>query len=168
MADGDQSISLNFGADGQGKPLASCAFSVPSSWTKLSGGDVGGRTLLLYADPENADTNAFALITPIRGDYTSLGSFGNLETVQATVMPPADDIDYEVIKAEASTGKYIYEYTIAVPDQPKRHLTTIFMVVADCIVTFNFQAKASDYTPAVGKLGAQIASTFKTGKPASA
>ena len=79
--------------------------SVPADWVKLSGDPGGGRKMELYADPNNADTNAFALITPVRGDYTSLGSFGSVEVVQDTVMPAAPDITYDVIKSEAQTGK---------------------------------------------------------------
>ena len=47
-------------------------------------------------------------------------------------MPAAPGISYDVIRAEAVTGKYVYEYVVRVPEQPERHLTTVFMVVADC------------------------------------
>ena len=160
-----QSIKTKFGTStGDGSPLSSATFSVPESWVRLNGDVAGGRQLVLFADPGNSDTNAFVLITPIRGDYTSLGSFGNLETVQETVMPPADGIEYNLVSAAASTGKYTYEYKIQVPNQPKRHLTTIFMVQSDCIVTFNVQAKEEDYTPAVASLSKTIVDSFKTGK----
>ena len=78
---------------------------------------------------------------PCAATTRALGSFGSVEVVQDTVMPKAEDITYDVIKSEAQTGKHVYEYIVQVPEQPKRHLTTIFMVVSDCIVTFNFQAK---------------------------
>ena len=58
----------------------------------------------------------------------------------------------------------MYEYIVQVPEQPKRHLTTIFMVVSDCIVTFNFQAKQSDYNGDVPGLAKTVAASFKTGK----
>ena len=162
LAAGLQDVSVPIGS--ASTALSKATFQVPSDWVKLSGDVTDGRKMALYADPANADTNAFALITPIRGDYTSLGSFGSVETVLETVMPGADGISYEVIKAEAQSGKYVYEYTVQVPDQPKRHLTTIFMVVADCIVTFNFQAKQTDYTKDVSALSKSTAATFKTGK----
>mmetsp|Transcript_18540 Transcript_18540/g.55129 ORF Transcript_18540/g.55129 Transcript_18540/m.55129 type:complete len:215 (-) Transcript_18540:18-662(-) len=157
-----KSINVPFGTSGTGAALAEATFSVPDAWVKLSGDPGGGRRLELYADPANSDTNAFALITPVRGDYTGLGSFGSVEVVQATVMPPADDISYEVIRTEAPGGRYVYEYTVSVPDQPKRHLTTVFMVQQDCIVTFNAQAKQSDYSPAVAKVLQESVKSFKT------
>ena len=160
-----KTISVPVGSSAKdGSPLSKATFSVPADWVKLSGDPGGGRKMELYADPNNADTNAFALITPVRGDYTSLGSFGSVEVVQDTVMPAAPDITYDVIKSEAQTGKYVYEYIVQVPEQPKRHLTTIFMVVSDCIVTFNFQAKQSDYNGDVPGLAKTVAASFKTGK----
>ena len=160
-----KTISVPVGSSAKdGSPLSKATFSVPADWVKLSGDPGGGRKMELYADPNNADTNAFALITPVRGDYTSLGSFGSVEVVQDTVMPAAPDITYDVIKSEAQTGKYVYEYIVQVPEQPKRHLTTIFMVVSDCIVTFNFQAKQSDYNGDVPGLAKSVAASFKTGK----
>ena len=160
-----KTISVPVGSSAKdGSPLSKATFSVPSDWVKLSGDPGGGRKMELYADPNNADTNAFALITPVRGDYTSLGSFGSVEVVQDTVMPKAEDITYDVIKSEAQTGKYVYEYIVQVPEQPKRHLTTIFMVVLDCIVTFNFQAKQEDYNGDVPSLAKSVSASFKTGK----
>ena len=160
-----KTISVPVGSSAKdGSPLSKATFSVPADWVKLSGDPGGGRKMELYADPNNADTNAFALITPVRGDYTSLGSFGSVEVVQDTVMPKAEDITYDVIKSEAQTGKYVYEYIVQVPEQPKRHLTTIFMVVSDCIVTFNFQAKQEDYNGDVPSLAKSVSASFKTGK----
>ena len=73
-----KTISVPVGSSAKdGSPLSKATFSVPSDWVKLSGDPGGGRKMELYADPNNADTNAFALITPVRGDYTSLGSFGS-------------------------------------------------------------------------------------------
>ena len=159
-----QAVLVKYGTDATGKALATAKFSVPDAWTKLSGADVGGRSMSLYADPKNADTNAFVLITPVRGDYTSLGSFGNLETVQDTVMPAADGVSYQLIESKAEKGAYRYEYTVQVPDQPLRHLTSIFAVDSDSIVTFNFQAKADDYDKDVAALAKAVVATFKLGK----
>ena len=158
------SVKTKFGTAVDGKPLSSAKFDVPDRWVQLSGDVSGGRQLVLYADPDNSDTNAFVLITPVRGDYTSLGSFGSIEVVQATVMPFGDGIEYTGVTSEASTGKYTYDYEVSVPSQPKRHLKTVFMVVSDCIVTFNFQALAADYTPDVAKMGAAIVKSFGVGK----
>ena len=157
-------MKTKFGTAVDGKPLSSAKFDVPDRWVQLSGDVSGGRQLVLYADPDNSDTNAFVLITPVRGDYTSLGSFGSIEVVQATVMPYGDGIEYTKVTSEASTGKYTYDYEVSVPSQPKRHLKTVLMVVSDCIVTFNFQALAADYTPDVAKMGAAIVKSFGVGK----
>ena len=156
-------VAIDFGVDGTGAAVATASFQVPPSWqgsdTRQASG-LGGRRIIVYSDPNNADTNAFLLLTPVRGDYTSLGSFGTLDSVQDTIIPSGPNIVTDVLTAKTSPGRYNYEYTIEVPDQPKRHLNTIFALTADTIVTFTTQATASDYDGVVSDLSA-IASTFK-------
>ena len=159
-----RTVAVAFGPAPDGRPLGAASFSVPGDWVRLSGDAGGGRSLTLYAAPDDADTNAFVLVTPVRGDYTSLGSFGNLETVQDTVMPAADGVSYEVLETKATGGAYRYEYTVQVPDQPKRHLISVFAIEADSIVTFNFQARADAFSPDVAKLAKATANSFKVGK----
>ncbi|KAJ8613115.1 hypothetical protein CTAYLR_004796 [Chrysophaeum taylorii] len=146
-------------------------FEVPESWAFLSDTNAavsGGRRLVVYSDATNSDTNVFLLITPVRGDYTQLGSFGTLDAVQDTIVPRGPDIQSEVIASSSSAGRYNYEYTVQVPNQPKRHLRTIFTLMSDNIVTFNAQAREEDYTSDVATVLRDIAATFSTTKLSAA
>ena len=62
-------------------------FDIPAAWTVSESELSGGRKLVVATDPSNIDFNAFIAFTPIAGDYSSLGSFGNLESVGATLLP---------------------------------------------------------------------------------
>eukprot|EP00631_Chrysoreinhardia_giraudii_P003771 CAMPEP_0197423982 /NCGR_PEP_ID=MMETSP1170-20131217/24002_1 /TAXON_ID=54406 /ORGANISM="Sarcinochrysis sp, Strain CCMP770" /LENGTH=210 /DNA_ID=CAMNT_0042951443 /DNA_START=65 /DNA_END=697 /DNA_ORIENTATION=- len=155
-------VTVPFAPDVNGESTAVATFSVPTEWTKLSDTTqsvVGGRRLVVYASPDDTDWNVFLLLTPIRGDYTSLGSFGTLDAVQDTIIPRGDGIDAQLISSASKSSTYVYEYTLAVPNQPKRHLKTIFSLVADTLVTFNVQALEDTYTPDVAKISESILST---------
>ena len=43
--------------------------------------------LVVYSSPTDTDTNCFLAYTPTRPDFTSLGSFGNIDYVAATIVP---------------------------------------------------------------------------------
>jgi len=147
-------VKIDFAADVTGSMTSAATFRVPGSWEASDSRSVssGGRRLVVYADPASADTNVFLLVTPVRGDYTSLGSFGTLDAVQDTIIPSGPDIDATIVKAFSSPGRYHYEYTIQVPDQPKRHLNTVFTLINDNIITFTTQAKEQDYTAVAANL----------------
>ena len=51
-----------------------------------------------------------------------------------------------LLRDEAAAGKYTYEYVFTVPNQPTRHMTTIFTLASDNIVTFRTQTKEADFT----------------------
>lgn len=161
------SVKVDFGPDISGTMTAVASFEVPPDWTQLSdttSAVSGGRRLVVYSSPTDADFNCFLLLTPVRGDYTSLGSFGTLDSVQDTIIPRGEDIDSKLISSSSSSGRYTYEYTILVPGQPRRHLKTIFSLAADNIVTFNVQTREETYSPEVAKISDAIMATFSIGK----
>lgn len=156
-------VRVEFGPDPSGAMTGSTSFSVPAEWKLLSDSaneNLGGRRLVVYSDPDNTDINCFVLITPVRGDYTSLGSFGTLDAVQDTVIPKGAGIESDLISSASSAGRYTYEYTISVPEQPKRHLTTVFSLLNDNIVSFNVQSRETDFSPDVAKTLGSIVNTF--------
>ena len=113
-----------------GAPLAVASFDVPAEFRLLSNGasaELDGRKLVVYADPSDSDLNCFLLITPVRGDYTGLGSFGGLEMVAETIMPRGDGIENKLLSQTSAAGRYTYEYVVSVPDQPKRRTSVFFL-----------------------------------------
>lgn len=60
---------------------------LPEGWAPSTSFINGGQKLVAASDPADTDTNVFAAFTPLRGDYTSLGSFGNIDYVANTILP---------------------------------------------------------------------------------
>ena len=145
------------------------SFEVPSDWDLLSDGREllsDGRRLIIYSSPSNKDTNVFLAYTPTRPDFTSLGSFGTAEYVATTLVPPsnAPGVSGELLSADQKPGAYVYDYTIAVNGQPKRHLKTVFSIVpsgaASMIIAFTAQCREDDYPSARAEID-QILSSYK-------
>eukprot|EP00965_Chrysotila_dentata_P060723 2011929-Pleurochrysis_carterae.AAC.1 len=67
--------------------LVSIARHTLCEWSPEESELSGGRKLLAATDPADTDFNLFVAFTPIRGDYTSLGSFGNIDFVGSTILP---------------------------------------------------------------------------------
>ncbi len=97
----------------------------------------------LAADPADNDANVFIAFTPIRPDYSSLGSFGTIDYVGNTVLPQCgdlsyacsfeagNDIDAKMLSKNTVGGNYVYDYTIQQKGGPKRHLRSFFTIKAD-------------------------------------
>eukprot|EP00617_Octactis_speculum_P002961 CAMPEP_0185770660 /NCGR_PEP_ID=MMETSP1174-20130828/60389_1 /TAXON_ID=35687 /ORGANISM="Dictyocha speculum, Strain CCMP1381" /LENGTH=221 /DNA_ID=CAMNT_0028456193 /DNA_START=167 /DNA_END=832 /DNA_ORIENTATION=+ len=150
-------------------------FDVPSGWQKTETNLSGDRKLVVYVDPKDDNTNAFVLFTPIAADYTSLGSFGNIDYVSRIVVPPQtkgfDGSALEktnLIEAKQAKGNYFFEYTIQPDDtQPNRHFFTYWSVVpGECLVTFSAQSTEELFqtSEATRKLLKSSAESFKVGE----
>jgi len=118
------------------------SFGIPMAWEATPNELPDGRRLVLASDPNDSDTNVFIAFTPIRPDYSSLGSFGNIDYVASTVIPSCssngacrfangDAIEGRMISSAVRKGNYVYDYTIEQKNGPKRHLLSLFTVQAD-------------------------------------
>jgi len=145
------------------------SFDVPAGWTAVPNQLADGRRLVVASDPKDASNNVFIAFTPIRPDYSSLGSFGTIDFVANTVLPQCgdlsyacsfkqgDDIDAKMLSQSTIKGNYVYDYSIEIKGGPKRRLQSLFTVQADggssILVGLSAQSLDSNY-------GA-LASTFK-------
>lgn len=119
------------------------SFGLPAGWKATPNELEDGRKLVLATSPGDDSTNIFLAFTPIRPDYTSLGSFGSIDFVGNTVLPQCGDISYpcsfekgdkiNAVMLDKSTvgGNYVYDYTIQEKGGPLRHLRSLFTVKAD-------------------------------------
>jgi len=120
------------------------SFGVPEGWNAASPQQLGdGRRLVLATDPADESTNVFVAFTPIRPDYSALGSFGTIDYVANTVLPQCGDLSYacsfdagdqidaKMLSKETVKGCYVYDYTIQQRGGPKRHLRSLFTIQAD-------------------------------------
>ena len=109
--------------------------SVPKSWTKSSQSLPDRRKIDLYFDesapPSEDKTLLFLAYTPVRDDFTSLGSFGSVDEVaQSTILPKGEIMGEattsKLIAAESKLNAYFFDYSAKVPGQPERHFRSIF------------------------------------------
>lgn len=119
------------------------SFGVPQGWTADTQTLPDGRRLVIATDPKDESVNVFIAFTPIRPDYSSLGSFGTIDFVANTVLPQCGDLSYactfakgdgidaQMLSKDIVKGNYAYDYTIEARGGPKRHLRSLFTVQAD-------------------------------------
>jgi PsbP len=121
-------------------PTHGFSLQVPSGWIKSEQTLRDRRTITLWTDP-NDDTKStlvFIAYTPVRDDYTSLGSFGSVDQVAAQTILPKGEIfaegreesnvaNAEMLSAVSQKQAYVFDYTQSVPGiQPTTHYRTIF------------------------------------------
>ena len=117
---------------------------MPSSWNAAAPQELSdGRRLVLATDPSDESNNIFIAFTPIRPDYSALGSFGTIDYVANTVLPQCGDLSYacsfekgdpidaKMLSKDTVRGSYVYDYTIQQKGGPKRHLRSLFTVQSD-------------------------------------
>ena len=118
----------------------------------------------------------FVAYTPVRDDFTSLGSFGSVEEVaQSTILPKGqimgEETTSKLISAESKKNAYIFDYSAAVPGQPERHFRSIFTLAQGAtggaganLVTITVQCPEGRYGEMKPTFDAIIDSYGKVGK----
>ena len=84
----------------------------PSDWEEKIGTLSSDRSVIAFTNPNDVDTSASIVITPIPADYTKLNSFGSKETIRQYLLPVGDGITTKLIN-EYIKGLYycmIYFY----------------------------------------------------------
>ena len=107
---------------------------VPADWVESVRTLNDRRTIRFWADPADTQTFVFIAYTPIRDDFTSLGSFGSVETVaDQTILPKGElagvskETQATMLSAVSDRQAYIFDYQQKVADiQPLTHFRTIF------------------------------------------
>lgn len=127
-------------------------FEVPKGWSKSDTelpsppGEGPPRRIVIFVDPKDKDTNAFINYTPVRGDYTALGSFGNAEYVGRSLVPNIPGVDEnKLLSADSLNGFYYFDYQVREkPDDPLRIFRTVFALVpGEMLITLTTQTTNS-------------------------
>ncbi|GMH70559.1 hypothetical protein TL16_g05439 [Triparma laevis f. inornata] len=131
------------------------------------------RVLELFVDPSSSDTSMFVAYTPVRDDFTSLSSFGSLDQVaQTSILPKGElagsEVESKMLSSDSKNSAYYFDYVVALPDQPARHLQSIFTLLPPAsgsagmtLVTITTQCLESDYAARQGEMKAIIDSYGK-------
>lgn len=151
------------------------SLSIPSDWTLSEQRLADRRTLKVWTDPTDAATAVFVAFTPVRDDFTSLGSFGSVDQVaQQTILPKAQLMDPEstvqakLISAQSVKQAYVFDYIQSVGSyQPPTHFRTIFALSPGAaggavLVTITAQTPEERYPALQTTLDAMIDSYGKS------
>lgn len=138
-----------------------CGFQVqiPSAWEKSEQSLPDRRNIDFFVDPlGSSETLVFIAYTPVRDDFTSLGSFGSVDQVgQMTILPKGriagiENNESVMLSAESKRNAYFFDYTVTVDEQIKRHFRSIFYLSAggtggagSVLVTLTAQTPQSRY-----------------------
>ena len=98
------------------------SFNLPKGWTATPQELADGRKLVVASDPQDESANVFVAFTPIRPDYSSLGSFGTIDYMAATIIPQCgaygecrfangDAIEGRMLESAAKGSTYVRHVT---------------------------------------------------------
>ena len=105
---------------------------VPSDWNFSEQTLPDRRSINVWTDPKDPTTLLFVAYTPVRDDFTSLGSFGSVDQVaNQSILPKGQmagqDVQATLIQAVAAKQAYLFDYKQMVPNvQPETHYRVIF------------------------------------------
>jgi hypothetical protein len=144
------------------------SFLLPEGYVMKPQELADGRRLVTATDPNDDTTNVFIAFTPIRPDYSSLGSFGTIDFVGSTLLPQCgsngacafasgDDIEGVMLEQASVKGSFVYDYTIQQQGGPMRHLRSLFAIKADGAASVLITLTAQCLEPK----HAAVAATFK-------
>jgi PsbP len=113
-------------------PQHGFSIKVPADWIATNQQLPDRRKINLWTDPSDPATLLFIAYTPVRDDFTSLGSFGSVDQVaEQTILPKGElmgvvDVDSKMLSAVADKQAYFFDYRQAAPKLPLTHFRTIF------------------------------------------
>lgn len=113
-------------------PQHGFSIKVPADWVATNQQLPDRRKINMWTDPNDPSTLLFIAYTPVRADYTSLGSFGSVDQVaEQTILPKGAlmgevDVDAKMLSATADKQAYFFDYRQATPKLPLTHFRAIF------------------------------------------
>jgi hypothetical protein len=133
----------------------------PTSWVQRKAELSGGRDLQVFIDPNDSDRSVSVAFTAIPADYSKLQSFGGIETLRQYLLPKGNEIESEIITESIKGNNYFLEYVISSPENPKRHIQSIFALrPQESVVGVTIQSKEDGYAEIKNSYD-DIAKSFK-------
>ena len=132
------------------------SLSYPADWDSKVATISGERTVQAFVDPDDSDTNASIVFTPIPADFNRLTAFGNLRDY---MIPKGEDIRTEVLSESTKGERYTVEYIIYLPDGVTRHVETVFALrPQESVVGLTVQTRQENYNQKKEKLSVVVPS----------
>ena len=110
-------------------------FKVPTAWKQNVQELPDRRKIVLFTDEASVPI-MFVAYTPIRDDFTSLGSFGSVDQVASqTILPKGgkgslmggeEEIESSMLSAVSKSNAYIFDYIVKTEQIPKTHFRTLW------------------------------------------
>ncbi|CAM9914531.1 unnamed protein product [Choristocarpus tenellus] len=97
-------------------------FEVPTGWERAEAEISGRRKLVVFASSKTPGANAFITYTPVKPDFTSLGSFGSLDEVSKNVLPDGPDVSSQMVEYYQKNNQYVYDYIVTQVGRPEKHI----------------------------------------------
>ena len=117
---------------------------IPNGWIYNKGQLSGERKLEAWTNPEVPGTSVSLVFTPIPADFTRLTSFGG--SIREYLVPRGEGIECEIISEKTKGEQYTLEYIVSAPDNPTRHVATVFALrPAESVVGLTVQSEQKDF-----------------------
>jgi hypothetical protein len=127
--------------------MFSTTLNYPSNWEKKDATLSGDRTLVAFTDPQDFDTSASLVFSPVPADYNKLTSFGGADVVRRYLVPSGEGVETKVINEKMKGETYFLEYTVSAPDAPMRHVYSVFALrPQETVVGLTIQTKEETYS----------------------
>jgi PsbP len=127
--------------------------SYPSDWIVKEGTVSGDRSLQAFVDPNDADTSAALVFTPIPADYNRLSAFGGKDRLRDYMIPQGEGVTTDIVGETLKGETYCVEYVVTLPEGVTRHVQTVFSLrPKDAIVGLTVQTKQDTYDKNKAKL----------------
>ena len=134
-------------------------FKVPEGWTESTQELPDRRKIVLFS--KDSTPIMFVAYTPIRDDFTSLGSFGSVDQVASqTILPKGgknslmggdEDVTSSMLSATSVNNAYIFDYIVKAGKVPETHYRSLWTLAnkagnaGSVLVTFTLQIEESKY-----------------------
>lgn len=134
-------------------PRYGTRLSYPSDWVARAGTVSGDRSLQAFVDPNDPDTSASLVFSPIPADYSRISAFGGKDNLREYMAPRGEGVSTEILGETLKGEVYCLEYVVRSPDAPARHVTTVFALrPMDSVVGLTVQTKQETYEANKAKL----------------
>lgn len=131
----------------------------PSDWEARVGAVSGDRVVEAFIDPNDPETSASLVFTPIPADYSRISAFGGKENLRDYMVPKGEGVTTEIVSESLKGEAYSVEYIVTLPEGITRHVQTVFALrPQESVVGLTVQTREDTYAKNKDKLAVIVPS----------